>query len=362
MKKFQFIAICCLVTALAWSCGTRNDILEDGSLPRAEASPRLTDAIEDFLSQMKTDSVHLHSVMVLQHGKVTYEKWFGEESAQKPHALWSVSKTFTAAAVGFAEAEGLLKLTDKVIDFFPEDLPDTVSDNLAAMTVRDLLTMNCGHDTEPYPGQFISAIRGSAEDAPQNWSRIFLAHPVIHKPGTYYCYNSLGSYMLSAIVSKVTGEKELDYLRPRLFEPLQISDPTWEESPEGYNTGGWGLSLKTEDLAKMGLLMLHNGVWNGSQLLPKGWVEEASIFQVPSASSGMSQDEVTDEDRAVNDWVQGYGYQMWRCRNNAYRADGAGGQFILVMPDKDAVVALTAWTSNTQKELNLVWDHLLPVL
>lgn len=361
MKKIIILLICA-VAALSVSCKGTKDLLEDGTLPREAATQQMKAACEDFLVGMEADSVNLHSIMVVQHGKVTFEKWFGDEGAEKPHALWSVSKTFTSMAVGFAIADGKLSLEDKVIDYFPRDLPEEVSENLAAMTIRDLLTMNCGHDKEPNINRLVAGIRSENDTVPQNWVKTFLAHPVPHKPGTYYCYNSYGTYMLSAILTKVTGEKVLDYLTPRLFEPLCIKGATWEESPEGYNTGGWGLSLKTEDLAKMGLLMLHDGIWNGQQLLPKGWVEQASAYQVPCVPAGVPETEVPDSVKAVNDWVQGYGFQMWRCRHNAYRADGAGGQFILVIPDHDAVVVLTAWTANTQAELNLVWDHLLPVL
>lgn len=361
MKNF-ILALCCCISALAVGCKAPQDLLSDGTLPREAPSEEMAAACEAFIAGMEADSVNLHSVMVVQHGKVTFEKWFGEEASEKPHALWSVSKTFTSMAVGFAIAEGKLNLDDKVISFFPDELPAEVSENLAAMTIRDLLTMTCGHDKEPNINRLVAAIRSENDTIPASWAKTFLAHPVPHTPGTYYCYNSYGTYMLSVIITKVTGEKVRDYLMPRLFEPLCIEAPVWEEDAEGYNTGGWGLNLTTESLAKMGLLMLHDGVWNGKQLLPKGWVVQASAYQVPCVPAGVPVSEVPDSVKAANDWVQGYGYQMWRCRHNAFRADGAGGQFILVIPDHDAVVALTAWTANTQKELNLVWDNLLPVL
>ena len=260
----------------------------------------------------------------------------------------SVSKTFTSTAVGFAIAEGKLKLDDKVISFFPDKLPAEVSDNLKEMTVRHLLTMNCGHDTDP-----TRDVRGK-QDA--DWVKEFLAWPVEHKPGTFFCYNSVGTYMLSAIVQKVTGEKIVDYLWPRLFRPLGIVNVRWEESPQGVNTGGWGLYLKTEDLAKMGLLLLQDGKWQGKQVLPEA--------QVPSLPAGVRPEwlkkmKMTPKN---SDWLQGYGYQMWRCRHNAFRADGANGQYILVLPDKDAVIVVTAHLPDMQAELNLIWKYLLPAL
>jgi CubicO group peptidase (beta-lactamase class C family) len=178
--------------------------------------------------------------------------------------------------------------------------------------------------------------------------RTFLAHPVEHKPGTHFLYNSPGSYMLSAIVQKVTGRTVLDYLRPRLFDPLGIEEPEWLASPQGISTGGWGLLLRTEDVAKFGLLYLQRGKWNGQQILPESWVAQATARQVSNGSD------------PTKDWDQGYGFQFWRCRHGAFRGDGAFGQFCIVLPKQDAVVAITADTKDMQAELNVVWEKLLP--
>lgn len=199
-------------------------------LPRAAATPKLDKAMNRYLDAVKKAGQDLHSIMIVQHGNVIAEEWMGEGKEDKPHILNSVSKTFTATAVGLAASEGRLKLTDKVISFFPDKLPATVSENLAAMTVRDLLTMNCGHDTDP-----TGTVRKKAD---ADWVQEFLAFPVEHKPGTFYTYNSLGTYMLSAIVQKVTGEKVVDYLYPRLFRPLGIINARWQESPQGIRRLG----------------------------------------------------------------------------------------------------------------------------
>jgi CubicO group peptidase (beta-lactamase class C family) len=296
----------------------------------------------------------IHSVMILRDGSVIYSRWQSEGVDTVPHVLHSVSKTFTATAVGLAIADGKMALTDKVIDFFPDKLPADVSDNLKAMTVRDLLTMTCGHDEEP-TGQ-------RAQDV--DWVQAFLAHPVVHEPGKFYLYNSLGTYMLSAIVQTVTGEKVVDYLDARLFQPLHIDKPKWEESPQGINCGGWGLYLKTEDLAKMGQLLLQKGEWNGQQIIPAEWVEEMSKKQVESINPGtrIEQAEERGMTKETSDWMQGYGYQMWRCRPGCFRADGARGQYIIVVPDKNAVIAITSDNGDLQGELNLVWECILPVL
>ena len=322
------------------------------TLKRTKTKPRLKAAMEDYLQGAEAQKLNIKSVMVVQHGRVVYDKWLGDGAPDKPHVLNSVSKTFTSAAVGLAISEGLLSLDDKLVTFFPDKLPASPSDNLKKVTIRHLLTMNCGHDSEPR--------RNNDSD----WIATFLAWPVQHEPGTYYCYNSMGTYILSAIVQKVTGQKVVDYLQTRLFDPLGIEKPHWDESPQGINCGGWGLYLKTEDLAKMGQLLLQKGRWHGKQVLPEDYVTEATRAQVPCQPSWIRADKVAESGLTPenSDWVLGYGYQVWRCRHNAYRADGAGGQYIIVIPDKDAVVVNTADLQDMQAELNLIWDNILPVL
>jgi hypothetical protein len=161
--------------------------------------------------------------------------------------------------------------------------------------------------------------------------------------------------MLSAIVQKVTGQQVNQYLRPRFFAELGIPEMSWQVCPLGINTGGWGLSATTETLMKFGQFYLQQGRWNGRQLLPKTWIADATrlhIRQVPPA----------DENPLTDDWYQGYGYQFWRCRHNAFRGDGAFGQFCIVLPEQDAVVAMTSQTMDMQGLLNLVWEHLLPAM
>ncbi|MCR4582987.1 MAG: beta-lactamase family protein [Prevotella sp.] len=324
-------------------------------LPRTETPDSVEKAMDGFFQQAAADSMDIHSVMIVRDGSVVYSRWQSEGADSVPHVLHSVSKTFTATAVGLAIADGKMALTDKIVSFFPDKLPADVSDNLKAMTVRDLLTMSCGHDDDP---------TGVTRNAGQDWVSAFLAYPVVHQPGTFYCYNSLGTYVLSAIVQQVTGQKVVDYLDARLFQPLHIDKPKWEESPQGINTGGWGLYLKTEDLAKMGQLLLQKGEWNGQQLIPAAWVGEMSKKQVESINPGtrLEQAEERGMTKETSDWMQGYGYQMWRCRPGCFRADGARGQYIIVVPDRNAVIAITSDVADLQGELNLVWNHILPVL
>jgi CubicO group peptidase (beta-lactamase class C family) len=280
----------------------------------------------------------MHSFMLVRHGHVVAEGWWKPEAADKPHVMHSLSKSFTSTAVGLAVEEGKLSVDDLVLKFFPDDAPAEPSKNLKAMRVRDLLTMTSGQEAE---AKF-------STNAP--WVQTFLAQPVPFKPGTHFLYNTPGSHMLSAIVTKVTGKTVLDYLRPRLFEPLGIENPEWDSSPQGNTFGGWGLKICTEDIAKFGQLYLQKGQWNGKQLVPTNWIATATAKQVSNGSD------------PTKDWDQGYGFQFWRCRHGAYRGDGANGQFCIVMPEQDVVIAITADTRDMQAELNVVWDRLLPAL
>lgn len=308
------------------------------ALPRStpEAQGVSSAVIRAYINAADQKVNTMHSFMLVRHGQVVAEGWWKPEAADKPHVMHSLSKSFTSTAVGLAITEGKLSLDDQVLKFFPEEAPANPSDKLKAMRVRDLLTMNCGHEVEV---KFTT-------NAP--WVQAFLSHPVAHKPGTHFLYNTPGTHMLSAIVRKVTGETVLDYLKPRLFEPLGIENPVWGTSPQGNTLGGWGLYVRTEDIAKFGQLYLQKGAWQGKQLIPASWVAQATAKQVSNGSD------------PTRDWDQGYGFQFWRCRHGAYRGDGANGQFCIVLPDQDVVIAITADTRDMQSELNVVWDDLLP--
>ena len=277
----------------------------------------------------------MHSFMLVRHGKVIAECWWAPYRAQDNHELYSLSKSFTSTAVGMAVAEGKLSIDDEVLKFFPDDAPEKPSANLKAMRVRDLLTMNTGNQDEvPTAADKISA-------------KAFLTNAVPHKPGTHFKYNTPATFMLSAIVQKQTGQTVQDYLRPRLFEPLGITQPVWNTNFQGINLGGYGLNVRTEDIARFGQLYLQKGKWQGKQLIPKDWVEMATTKQVSNGSNPKS------------DWDQGYGFQFWRCRNGAYRGDGAFGQYCIVLPEQDAVIAITSGVKDMQSVLNLIWDKLL---
>ncbi|MEM9720304.1 MAG: serine hydrolase [Bacteroidota bacterium] len=293
-------------------------------------------AILDFVESLEQKIDAVHSFMLIRHGKQIAQGWWAPYDAPTPHLMHSLSKSFTSTAIGLAVGEGKLSLNDQVISFFPKYIPDSTSYNLDAMRIRDLITMNTGHMKEPWAlGE-------------ENWVKFFLSQEVPLKPGTHFKYNSMATYMLSAIIQEVTGEQLVAYLEPRLFQPLGIPTPYWDTCPMGIHTGGWGLRIRTEDIAKLGQLYLQKGVWNGKRILSEEWVEMASSKQT---SNGSNPD---------SDWEQGYGFQFWRCRHNAYRGDGAMGQFCIVIPDHDAVIAITAGTNDMGGIMQVVWDQLLP--
>ena len=322
--------------------------LSSQPLPRSipEAEGVSSKGIMDFLDAIANSKHEMHSIMILRHGKVIAEGWWKPYRPDLKHTLYSLSKSFTSTAVGFAVSEKKLTVDDKVISFFPEKLPEKVSDNLSQLTIKDLLSMSAGQAPDP-------SFQVAFSD---DWIKTFFATPVVNKPGSVFLYNSAATYMLSAIVQKVTGQKIIDYLKPRLFQPLGIQGMDWENDPAGINVGGWGLRVKTEDIAKFAQLYLQKGKWNGKQILPAAWVEEATTFKIDNAP-GMEQIR-----KDSSDWRQGYCYQFWRSRHNSFRGDGAFGQYALVLPEEDAVIAITSETMDMQAELNLVWQHLLPAM
>ncbi|MBD1366764.1 serine hydrolase [Mucilaginibacter sp. ZT4R22] len=338
----RLAVICFLLSNAALYAQTKSSF--PASTPEAEGVSAA--AIDSFLNAVEGKH-EFHSFMMLRHGKVVAQGWWSPYAPKLRHSLYSCSKSFTSTAIGFAVSEKRISVNDKVVSFFPGSLPDTISPYLAALTVKDLLTMSVGQSADP---------TGPVVSTKDDWVKAFLALPIAYKPGSQFLYNSLATFMLSAIVQKVTGQKEVDYLKPRLFEPLGISDMDWEINKQGINTGGWGLRVETEALAKMGQLYLQKGKWQGKQVIPEAWVTEATTFKIDQAPG------VPQSKKDSSDWMQGYCYQFWRCRNNAFRADGAFGQYIIVMPDQDAVIAITSETSDMQGELNLVWKYLLPAM
>ena len=317
MKKLLLILI-------IFSCQVKETVKKNEVLGKSspEAQGVSSKGILNFIQAAEEQQPNaLHSFILARHGKIVAEGWWEPYNPESPHLLYSLSKSYTSTAVGLAVTEGLISLDDPVISFFPDDAPEEPGHNLKEMRIRDLLRMTTGHASDSY---------GRIQGHPKGWVAGFLSLPVEHKPGSIFIYNTGATYMLSAILRKVTGETLVEYLQPRLFEPLEIETPFWQSDPEGINIGGTGLYVKTMDIAKFGQLYLQKGKWKGEQILPEEWVEMATSLQTSNGSNPNS------------DWDQGYGFQFWRCRNNLYRGDGAFGQYCIVMDDYDAVLAITS--------------------
>lgn len=314
------------------------------SLPRSTPSAEGVDpaGVLAFLDAVAAAGVDLHSLMVLRHGRVVAEGWWAPYQPDHIQLLYSLSKSFTSTAIGIAQGEGLLTIDDPVVGFFPERVPADLPPRVAGMKVRHLLAMASGHAQDTWPG----ALKGATDIV-----GTFLALPPDEDPGSLFCYNQGCTYTLSAIITAVTGQRLVDYLRPRLFDPLGIEQAYWTQTAEGVDQGFSGLHVTTESVAKLGQLHLQDGRWGDRQLLPEAYARAAHTKHVDNAGL-----------MANPDWQQGYGFQFWRCRHDAYRGDGAFGQFCVIVPAADAIVACTAQVTDMQAELDLIWEHLLPAL
>ena len=299
----------------------------DRSVPENEGvrSEDLLAYIDTLMSQKTTD---MHGVMVLRNGRVVAEKYNEPFAATYSHTQYSASKTFTAVAVGMAIQDSLLHLTDRLVDFIPDMLPELVDDSLCTITVEDLLTMRSGLPVDTY----MRTVR-------QDWTRAYLGQRMVAPHGTKFAYDSIMTYLLSLIVQKVEGMTVYDLLKKRLFTPMGITQVAWEESPEGVTCGGWGLYLQLESMAKFGQLLLQRGVWNGQQLVSADWVDAMTSLHVSEPNG------------------QKYGYQIWLTDYpGMVRCDGAWGQYIFIIPDRQMVVAMTQCKRSGSLDGKATWN------
>lgn len=291
--------------------------------------------LTEFINEINEKGLALQSFTIVRHDKVCAQGFFKPYSADIPHVLYSMSKSVTATAIGFAVNEGLLNLNDRVAKFFPEYIMSKRPFN-RMLTIRMLLTM--------HSDKLITVLEEKGE---RDWISNFLNATFLLPPNTKFNYISENTFMLSAILSKVTGMSMIDYLYPRMFEPLGIEKPFWETDGEGNNAGGWGLYMKSEDLAKFFLPYIHGGKWiDGTQLIPELWVKEATRKQVNSVRDGCL------------DYMEGYGYHFWRNPiANSFRADGLFGQRCFMFPDYDALVVLNCGEAEDYKLMKVFWEY-----
>ena len=327
---------------------------QDLKLASPESQGVSSAAIQGWIEACENDALtnrfgngYVHGFVILRHGKTIAEgSWKPQDTLNVPHVLYSHSKSFTSTAIGFLVDDGKIDLDQRVLSFFPEQSPTNASENLRQVRVRDLLTMNLGADRTD----------AERDDIMGDWVKAMLANTIDREPGTGFKYDSGATHLLAAIAEKVSGRPLMDFLKERLFDPLGMTSPWSTVSPTGIACGGWGMNMTTRDLARFGQFLLQEGAWDGRQLLSREWVRLASARQTWSGGIVVQSQTIG----SGSDWNQGYGFQFWRCRHDAYRADGAAGQLTVVLPAQDAVISVHAGLGDMQRELDLIWQHLLP--
>lgn len=299
--------------------------------------------VKGFVDAITEKKLNVYGVVVRQNGKIVGEYRFRENVFVQ---MYSASKTFTAAAIMMLVEEGRLRLEDKVISFFEKnELPEVISDNLNKLTIYHLLTMSTGHKE--------GTIDVFYYEPCENWIKTFFETPLEYEPGTHFAYNNGATYILSVIVQRKTGMMLKDYLMPRLFDVLGIFNPQWDVCPWGYNKGYIGLHLTTEQLSRMGQLLLDKGVYDGKRVL-----SEASVELM--VKKHIDNEGYWDDSETGN----GYGFQLWmNSIPGTYRLDGLYGQFCVVIPEKNAVITTTCHQEYEQNDiLRIMWDTIYKAL
>jgi len=303
-------------------------------LPRStpEAEGVSSERIMAFLDDVAAAGLEFHGWMLARHGKVVAEGWWWPYGPNRQHMCHSLTKSFNVTAVGMAIDEGRFGYDDRLVSFFKGQVPADASDNLKAITVRDLLDMTCGHDHETSGSEW--------RPLKTSWAAEFFKIPVPYKPGTHFQYTSAASYMLSGIVTRTTGLSVERYLRPRFFEPLGITNYHWDISPEGFSPGGNGLSCTTADSLKLGLLYEQKGLWKGRRLLSEDFIARAS----------RRQSNIAAKDDA-------YGYQWWLGEGNVFYGNGLFTQYSMVFPDHGACMAFFSAIDGSEHLRPYIWKH-----
>lgn len=303
-------------------------------------------AISSFLDHLEEREIECHSLMVVHRGRIIAEGWWAPYSADRAHLLYSLTKTFTSFAVGFAVHDGLLRLDDRIVDVLPDHVPVDASEHARALTVHHLLTMTAGHAEDTLAGAWTLE--------PTDLVRGFLRMPLVAEPGSHHTYDNSSTFVLARMVERVTGKPLPTLLDERLFTPLGITDVEWDRVGNGAVYGFHGLHLTTEAVAACGELMLRGGTWQGTEILSQDWMAEATRKQVDSRHYSPGAPGA--------DFHAGYGYQVWSS-TYGFHGNGAFGQQCIVVPDRELVVVLTAAHSevrHAQDVLDAVRRFILP--
>ena len=299
-----------------------------------------------FLDDLESGYTEMHGLMIMRHDKVIAEGYWAPYGPGIPHMCASLTKTYMGTAIGILIRKGLLTLDTPLSVVFPEFIPEEPSEYFPELTIRHVLTMGSGMTAFP--------------EMEGGWVKNFMAMPLEHKPGTYFWYNSVGSTFLGKVVEKLTGKDVYVFLEEELFPKIGINGKNVLHgiAPADADMWAWRTVSTTEDNLRLLKLYKDGGIWEGERILPEEFVRLATTKQIENDTNGARE-------RGELDGCAGYGYQMWMCQHpGAYRADGAAGQFSIVIPDKDMIVAMNqnAPGSNPAKALKAVWDILLPAV
>lgn len=395
MNKWFRIFLTASFALFTVECGRDNPVPDPGQQEeQQQENPKIKAAVEAMAAEAPDVCKSLNGIEVWQEGYKPSGAWLNGSKRTARHQMWSVTKTFASMAVGIAVEEGKLSLDEQVYDLLKDEADAALAGgknqnltaeqvaNLKAVTVRDLLAMTCGHRKDPttdyaktYAFDLIPYISAAGVNVTAGLNKLgltlpglFFAYPFDEKPGTKFTYNSLGSHMLSEILKRKTGENLEDYLNTRIFKPLGMNDPIWDDV-QGTSAGGWGLHLSTDEMVLFGRLLLSGGKWNGRALIPASYLQKAVTLQT--------------SEKIVSEGYQakGYGYQVW-ILPDGYMAEGLFGQYIIVLPARKAVIALSSDTpdfsfsdpfellnrlfavtgANNSAPVKLAWKHIIPAL
>jgi CubicO group peptidase (beta-lactamase class C family) len=295
-----------------------------------------------MLNHVKTGRTAIDSLLVMRNDRLVMEAYRYPYDATSLHAINSCTKSFTSALIGIAIGEGRIRgVHQRLPDFFTDTGLDSAKRDI---TLEDLLTMSGGFE---WPGGMMEMPTLREWWQSPDWVKFVLDRPLSGVPGKSFTYNSGGSHLLSAVLERSVGMKAEDYAKEKLFKPLGIHDWRWQSDPQGISTGGFGLWLTPRDMARFGLLYLHHGRREKQQIVPAEWVSESVKKQIDAGGIWLSD---------------GYGYQWWVDNEGYYMALGYGGQYIVVVPDRNLVMVATA-TLVPQEFFapeNLLKDYIVP--
>jgi CubicO group peptidase (beta-lactamase class C family) len=355
-RSTQFFILICIFNVLVAGCTHPAAVVTPAGAPTSASASSTYWPTQDWrtstpeeqgmdaqkLAQMlltvKKQALSLHSLLIIRHGYLVSETYFSSYTQDTRHELYSCTKSFIATLTGIAIDKGYIDgVSQRVVDFFPEVSFANLDQQKKDMTLEDLLTMRSGLDWQEGDATYSALVQST------DWVKFVLDEPMIYPPGSHFSYCSGCSHVLSAILQKTTGTTGRDFAEQYLFTPLGITNVRWDTDRAGAPIGGWGLQLTPREMAKLGYLYLHNGQWDGQQIVSAAWVADASQKHTPATGN------------------LGYGYQWWTYPSlSAYTALGRYGQTIFVVPASDLVIVTTAFIENHDEIFNLIEEYIIP--